>query len=251
MQKEKYTGVIYGRNPVKEWIDSGLNIKVIYVAHGAGQKPVRDILHFCEQQSVPVQRVTPQDLLRITNSRKHQNVAARVELPGYVELNEIFSRAQERAESPLFVILDGITDPHNLGAILRSADAAGVHGVIIPKDKAVGLTAAAVKASAGAAAYCPVVQVTNIVRIIDELKERRIWITGLDQDAEKSYEQIDWKGPTALVMGSEGRGIRRLVRDSCDFIASIPMYGHINSLNVSIAAALCMFEARRQRTRSE
>ena len=249
MTKEKHTGVIYGRNPVLEWIDSGLGIKVMYVSRDAGQKPVRDILQFCDQKSVPVQRVTPHDISQIAGTHKHQNVAARVELPGYAELDELFIRADNRAEAPLIVILDGITDPHNLGAILRTADAAGVHGVIIPKDKAAGLTPSAVKASAGAAAYCPVVQVTNIVRTIKELKQRRLWITGLDQEGEQTFEHIDWCGPSALVMGSEGRGIRRLVRDSCDFFASIPMHGHINSLNVSVAAALCMFEARRQRIR--
>lgn len=248
MSKDKHTGMIYGRHPILEWMDSGLGIRLLYVCRDAGQKPIQRILNFCKEYSVPVKRVSSHDITRITGSRKHQNVAAQVNLPGYVDLDTLFIRSHERDEPPLFVILDGVVDPHNLGAILRTADAAGVHGVIIPKDNAAGLTAAVVKASAGAAAYCPVVQVTNIARTIKELQKHGLWITGLDQDGDQSYSDIDWHGPVALVLGSEGKGIRRLVRESCDFIAAIPMHGRINSLNVSVAAGLCMFEARRQRT---
>ena len=165
------------------------------------------------------------------NNTHHQGVAAEVKTPSYSEVEDIFQVAAEKKEPAFFAILDGVQDPHNLGAILRSADGAGVHGIIIPKDKAVGMTPAVFKASAGAAAHVPVACVTNLVRIIEELKKKGLWIIGTDQEAESDCFQMDYKGPIAIVLGGEGKGMRRLLREKCDFLASIPMYGKVNSLN--------------------
>jgi 23S rRNA (guanosine2251-2'-O)-methyltransferase len=178
---------------------------------------------------------------------RHQGVAAQVEMPPYAEMDDLFHQAQKRKEAPFFALLDGVQDPQNLGAIIRSADGAGVHGSISPKDNAVGYTPAVLKASAGAAAYVPVVQVTNLVRTMNALKEAGLWLTGTDHTGDRFYTEIDYKGPLGIVMGSEGKGLRRLVLESCDFLAAIPMKGHVNSLNVSVASALMFFEARRQR----
>jgi 23S rRNA (guanosine2251-2'-O)-methyltransferase len=174
-------------------------------------------------------------------------VAARIVLPDYVEIEDILERARAANEPPLIAVLDCVQDPGNFGAILRSADGAGVHGIIIPKDNAAPLTPAVFKASAGAAAHVAIARVTNLTRAISDLQKEGLWFVATDQDAPKLYTEIDLKGPIGLVLGSEGKGVRRLVAEQCDFMARIPLRGQVSSLNVSAAAAVLFFESRRQR----
>lgn len=239
--------VVWGRNPVFEWLESGLVTREIFLSRDAGGRTISEILKVAEQKHIPVKRLHPAKLDQMAGTDKHQNIMAQVDLPDYVELDDIYAIAEQKGEPLLIGILDGVQDPHNLGAILRSADAAGIHGIIIPKDKAVGLTPTVLKSSAGAAAWVPVAVVTNLSRTIDELKDNGVWITGTADDASKSYAESDLKGPTAIVLGGEGKGMRRLVREKCDFLVGIPMHGKVSSLNVSVAAGLLFFEASRQR----
>ncbi len=239
--------VVWGRNPVLEWLDSGLVIKEILLSHDAGGQTIADILKRAEHKHIPIKRLHPAKLDQMAGTDKHQNIMAHVHLPDHAHLDDIYVVAAKKGEPLLIGLLDGVQDPHNLGAILRSADAAGIHGIIIPKDKAVGLTPTVLKSSAGAAAWVPVAAVTNLSRTIDELKDKGVWLTGTADDASKSYTESDLKGPTAIVLGSEGKGMRRLVREKCDFLVSIPMHGKVSSLNVSVAAGLLFYEARRQR----
>jgi len=245
--KNDKKNIIIGRNPVLEWLDAGLKIQRIYLSNEAGHKPIQDILRQADKKRIDVRRVNRFKLEQISGTDKHQNIVAEVTLPEYAEIDDIFAAADKRNQAPLVAILDGIQDPHNLGAVLRSADAAGVHGIIIPKDKAVGITPTVVKSSAGAAAWVPVALVTNLARSMDELKNRGVWITGTDQDGDRLYDEHDYKGPTAIVLGSEGKGMKRLVRERCDFLVQIPMAGHVTSLNVSVAAGLLFFQAQGQR----
>ena len=239
--------IIYGRQPVLEWLEFGLPIKQLILSQEAGGIPIRDILHLAEIRKIDIQRLRASKLEQLAGTEKHQNILAKVDLPSYADIDDIFITAEKKKEPPLIAILDGVQDPHNLGAILRTADAAGIHGVILPKDKAVGITPTVVKSSAGAAAFVPVAPVTNLTRTIEELKKRGLWIAGAADDADKSYSEIDFKGPSAIILGSEGKGMRRLVRENCDFLMRIPMFGRVSSLNVSVAAGLFFYEARRQR----
>ncbi len=241
------TQTIYGRNAVLEWLFSGLPVTLILVSGDIQGPAMQKIKDQARQKKIQIKNVDRLQLAKITGTDNHQGIAARVKTPDYVELDHILNRAKQKNEKPLVAILDGIQDPHNFGAIIRSADGAGVHGIIIPKDKSVSLNPTVIKASAGAAAFVPVTMVTNIARTIDELKKTGFWITGVDQDGDINYTEADYNGALALVLGSEGSGIRRLVRDKCDFLVYIPMYGHVNSLNVSVAAALLFFEVRRQK----
>lgn len=239
--------LIWGRNPVLEWLNHGLAVQEIILSQDAGGSTISDILKIAEQKNIRIKRRHHAQLDQMTGTDKHQNIIAHVQLPDFSELDDIYTAAQKSGEPLLIGILDGVQDPHNLGAILRTADAAGLHGIIIPKDKAVGLTPTVLKSSAGAAAWVPVVAVTNLSRTIDELKEKGLWLTGTADDAPKAYTESDLKGPTAIVLGSEGKGMRRLVREKCDFLVRIPMFGKVSSLNVSVAAGLLFYEARRQR----
>lgn len=238
---------VHGRRPVVEWLESGLAVKQILVAREAAGKPIEDILRLAQQRRVAVQQLDGRKLDQLAQTDKHQGVLAEVELPPYSTLDDILARAQERQEAPLIAVLDGVQDPHNLGAILRTADAAGVHGVVVPKDQAVGMTPAVVKTSAGAAAWMPLVQETNVARFLQEMKKEGFWITGTAEDGDREYHQVDFKGSSIIVLGGEGKGMRRLVREACDFIVRIPMAGRVASLNVSVAAGLLFYEARRQR----
>jgi 23S rRNA (guanosine2251-2'-O)-methyltransferase len=239
--------IIYGRNAVLEWFYSGLPVTQILMTADMQMQTAQKMQELAKQKQIPIKTMNRQQLTQITGSDNHQGIAARVSTPDYVELDDLLLVAEQKKEKPFLAILDGIQDPHNFGAIIRSADGAGVHGLIIPKDQSVDLTPTVIKASAGAAAYIPVVKATNIARVMDELKEKGFWITGVDQDGERNYTEADYNGAIALVLGSEGRGIRRLVREKCDFLVSIPMYGQVNSLNVSVAAALIFFEARKHK----
>ncbi|WP_431804774.1 23S rRNA (guanosine(2251)-2'-O)-methyltransferase RlmB [Halobacillus andaensis] len=177
----------------------------------------------------------------------HQGVAAAVAAYEYSQLDDLFSRAEEKGEEPFFIILDEIEDPHNLGSILRTADASGVHGVIIPKRRSVGLTSTVAKTSTGAIEHIPVARVTNLSRTIDELKEKYVWVIGTDAEGTEDYRQLDGKMPVALVIGSEGKGMSRLTKDKCDWTVSLPMAGKVTSLNASVAASLLMYEVYRKR----
>ena len=241
------TQIIFGRNPVQEWLMAELPVRKVMLAKDVRGLAVRFVEQLAEQRNITIKRLPRQGLSKFVGHDGHQGVAAEIDIPAYLEIDDILKIAETRQEPPLIGILDGIQDPQNLGAILRSADGAGMHGIIIPKDKAAGLGPTVLKVSAGAAVHVPIAQVTNLARSIDELKERGVWIVGTDMDAKDKYTETDFAKATGIVLGSEGKGMRRLVRDKCDFLVSIPMFGKINSLNVSVSAGLLFFQARNQR----
>ena len=221
------------------------SIEEIYVDAGRVDRRMQDLLHAAKAANVRVISVDDQRLDRIVGTRRHQGVIA---LAGELSLARNLDELLDGIDGPpLLLVLDGITDPHNLGACLRVADGAGAHAVIVPKDRAVGLNATAAKVASGAAESVPYITVTNLARTLRELKEREILLIGTSDDVETSLYQADFTGPVALVMGSEGEGMRRLTRETCDVLISIPMFGAVESLNVSVASGVCLFEARRQR----
>ena len=221
------------------------DVKEIYLAEDRKDGCTRDLLKLAEAHNV---RVMPMPMARLdglANGERHQGVVAKVDArQRYLTLDDVLDGLQE---PPLLLVLDGVTDPHNLGACLRVADGAGAHAVIAPKDKAVGLNATAIKVASGAADTVPYITVTNLARSLREMQERGIWVLGAAGEAEKDIYAIDQSGPTAWVLGAEGDGLRRLTRDTCDELARIPMFGAVESLNVSVASGVCLFEARRQR----
>jgi len=243
MQDNK--NIIIGRNPVMEALRAGREIDKLIVGKGA-EGSIKKIVGMAKDKRIPITYAEKSALDRIAGGGTHQGVAAQVSSYAYAEVEDIFAAAEKKGEAPFIIILDNLEDPHNLGAIMRTAEAAGAHGIIIPKRNAVGITETVAKASAGAVEYLPVAKVTNISQTIEKLKERGVWVAACDM-GEKMYYETDLKGSIALVVGSEGAGISRLVREKCDFIVSIPMLGHINSLNASNAAAVLIYEIRRQR----
>ena len=239
--------VVYGINPVLEALRAGRVIS-LRVGNRGGER-IRELVTLASARGIRVQRVAPDLLDRAAGGGVHQGVVADVE-----EAAADYSIAElVRGASgvPLIVVLDGIEDPHNLGAILRTADAAGVDGVVMQSRRSAALGGAAAKASAGAVAHVKIAQVVNVARALEELKDAGVWTVGLAGEASTSYDDIDLKGPSAIVLGAEGTGLRRLVRERCDFLAAIPMSGHVGSLNVSVAAGITLFEAVRQRRRKE
>ncbi len=238
--------IIIGRNAVLEAFRSGKTIDRLFVLSGCEDGPVKSILREAKKTDAVVSFVNGQKLDQISNSTKHQGVVAYAAAYEYAQLEDIFAKAKEKGEDPFIILLDGIEDPHNLGAIIRTANLCGAHGVIIPKRRAAGLTATVAKASAGALNYTPVVKVTNMTATIKELKERGLWFVCADMDGTVLYD-LDLKGPIGLVIGNEGEGVSRLVREACDYVASIPMKGDIDSLNASVAAGILAFEVVRQR----
>ncbi|HOJ10554.1 MAG TPA: 23S rRNA (guanosine(2251)-2'-O)-methyltransferase RlmB [Clostridiales bacterium] len=240
--------IIEGRNPVIEAVKSGRSINKILISKGEKEGSINYLVAIASEKKIVVQEVERAKLDKLSITGAHQGVIAFVSPIDYVELEDILEIAQSSGQQPFILILDGITDAQNLGAILRTADAAGVHGVVIPKRRAIGLTAAVAKSSAGAVEYVPVARVTNIPQTIEYLKKKNIWVAGTDSAPEnKSFQKSDLKGPIALVIGSEGEGLGRLVKEKCDFIVNIPMKGKISSLNASVAAAIVMYEVLRQR----
>lgn len=239
-------GEIFGRNPVLEALKAGTTINKLIVAKGEQKGSIQEILRLAKEQRVQVQLVERNKLDKMFAGQNHQGVAAQIATADYVDWQDMLQAAKDKGEDVLLVILDELEDPHNLGAILRSVDAVGAHGIIIPKRRAVPLTDGVAKASAGAVEHVPVARVANIAQTIDELKKRGVWVAGASMDGREMYGQ-DLKGPLALVIGSEGKGISRLVSEKCDFLVSIPMRGKINSLNASVAAGLLLYEAYRQR----
>lgn len=236
-----------GRNAVLEALRSGRPLNKLVIAQGAKEGAIRQIYALAKENNIIIQEVDRSKLNAIAGHSGHQGVVAYLAAAEYVEVSDILERAKNKGEDPFVLVLDEITDPQNLGAIIRTAEAAGVHGVIIPKRRAVGLTSVVAKASAGAVSYVPVARATNMARTLDELKNAGLWIIGTDADGEKTFYESDMKGPIAIVTGSEGQGMSRLVRENCDFIVSIPMKGKITSLNASAATALMVYEVVRQR----
>jgi 23S rRNA (guanosine2251-2'-O)-methyltransferase len=247
MEIENRQDIIEGRNPVIEAIKSGRSINKILVAKGEKEGSINYLIALAKERKIVIQNVDRIKLDSVSETGKHQGVIAYVSAKEYVEVDDILRIANEKNEDPFIIILDGIGDAQNLGAILRTADATGVHGVIIPKRRAIGLTAAVARISAGAYEYVPVARVVNIARTIDYFKKKNIWVVGTDSLGEKHYQESDLKGAIAIVVGSEGEGMSRLVSEKCDFVVNIPMKGYINSLNSSVSAALVMYEVLRQR----
>jgi 23S rRNA (guanosine2251-2'-O)-methyltransferase len=237
---------IAGKNPVIEALKSSRDINKILIAEGSQRGQMQQVVKLSKEENVIVQFVPKKKLDQLYEGN-HQGVVAQVAAYEYAELDDLFAAAEKKSEAPFFLLLDEIEDPHNLGSIMRTADATGAHGIIIPKRRAVGLTGTVAKASTGAIEHIPVVRVTNMSRTIEELKERGVWIAGTDASAKEDYRAFDGSIPLALVIGSEGKGMGRIIREKCDFLLSLPMAGHVTSLNASVAAALLMYEVYRKR----
>ena len=237
---------IEGRNAVIEAFRSGRTIDKLYVQDGCKDGPVLTIKREAAKHGTLIKYVARERLDQLSETGKHQGVIAYAAACAYAEVEDILSAAKAKGEAPFLFLLDGIEDPHNLGAIIRTANLAGAHGVIIPKNRAVGLTATVAKASAGALNYTPVARVTNLGQTIEELKKEGLWFVCADMEGTRMYD-LDLKGPVGLVIGSEGNGVGRLVKEKCDFTASIPMRGNIDSLNASVAAGVLAYEIVRQR----
>ena len=245
-QENDETTLVEGRNAVTELLRSGRAVDKLFVAEGM-QGRMGEVVALARQAGVPVIQCDRRKLDGMSQTGSHQGMIAQAAAEEYVDLDELFDRAAAKGEPPLFVVCDSIVDPHNLGAILRSAEAAGAHGVIIPKRRAVGLTATVARASAGASAHIGVHKATNLAATLDALKARGVWIFGAEADGTTDLYTADFAGASALVIGSEGSGIGRLLREKCDFMVSIPMRGQVNSLNASNAAAILLYEAVRRR----
>ena len=237
--------IVYGINPVLEALRAG-RVKQLWIAERRDDR-MRDLLAFATTHGVSPQRVTPDVLTRRSQGGVHQGVVADVDDAADYSLAEL---VQGASGAPLIVVLDGIEDPHNLGAILRTADATGVTGVVVQTRRSAARSGAAAKASAGAVAHVKIAEVVNVARALEELKDLGVWTVGLAGDAATPYDEIDFTMPSAVVLGAEGEGLRRLVRERCDYLASIPMSGHVGSVNVSVAAGVVLFEAVRQRRNS-
>jgi 23S rRNA (guanosine2251-2'-O)-methyltransferase len=245
------TNVLAGLHPVREALRAGRKIEQVQIQQGQGDRRMSDILDLCRRAGVPVHHVPRAALDRLAGGAVHQGVVAIAGGFAYADLDDLLDRMPEPG---LLVVLDGVEDPHNLGAIVRTAYAAGANAVIIPERRAAGITPVAAKAAAGALEHLPVCRVTNISRTLDQLKEKSYWITGLSSEGDvpaevtlKSFREIDYRGGCIIVLGAEGAGLHRLVREKCDWIASIPMTGALGSLNVSVAAGIVLYEAQRQR----
>ncbi|MFC5559539.1 23S rRNA (guanosine(2251)-2'-O)-methyltransferase RlmB [Ureibacillus thermophilus] len=238
--------IIAGKNPVLEALRSGREINKIWISEGVKKSGIKELLDLARERGVFIQYVPKKKIDQLTNAN-HQGIAASVAAYKYAELDDLFQVAKERKEDPFFIILDELEDPYNLGSIIRTADAIGVHGIIIPKRRSVGLTATVAKASTGAIEHVPVCRVNNLAQTVDELKERGLWIAGTDAKGSIDYRKMDAALPLAIIIGSEGKGMSRLLKEKCDFLYSLPMVGHVNSLNASVAAALLMYEVYRKR----
>ena len=244
--EERSGNIICGRNPVLEAVRSGREIDRLLVAHGVSGGSVTAIIAKCRAKGILIKEVSPQKLDYYCGGANHQGVAVMFAAQEYATVGDILASAEERNEKPFIIICDEIEDPHNLGAIVRTAEACGVHGIIIPKRRSASLNATVAKAASGALEYMPVARVTNIANTIDELKSRGIWVFGADMDGE-DYTKTDFDIPCAIVIGNEGSGIGALTAKKCEKIISLPMFGKINSLNASVAAGVLMYGAVRKR----
>ena len=241
---------IEGRNAVLEAFRSGKCVDKLFILDGCQDGPVRTIAREARKKDTIINYVSKERLDQLSETRAHQGVIAQVAAYEYSTVEDILAKAEEKGEPPFLILLDNVEDPHNLGAIIRTANLAGAHGVIIPKRRAVGLTSTVAKTSAGAINYTPVAKVTNLVRTMEELKEKGIWFVCADMGGESMY-RMNLTGPIGLVIGNEGEGVSRLVKEACDFTASIPMKGDIDSLNASVEAGVLAYEIVRQRLASE
>lgn len=244
--KERGSNIICGRNPVLEAVRSGREIDRLLIAHGISGGSVTAIIAKCKAKGVLIKEISPQKLDYYCGGANHQGVAVMLASQEYSSVDYILALADERNEKPFIIICDGLEDPHNLGAVIRTAEATGVHGVIIPERRSASLNATVAKAACGALEYVPVARVTNIASTIDRLKENGIWVFGADMDGE-DYTKTDFDVPCAIVIGNEGKGIGTLTAKKCDKIISLPMLGKINSLNASVAAGILMYETVRKR----
>ncbi|MCR4925024.1 MAG: 23S rRNA (guanosine(2251)-2'-O)-methyltransferase RlmB [Clostridiales bacterium] len=239
--------LIIGRNAVMEVLNSGRAMDTLLVARGERNGSIGKIISECKAKGIVIKEVDEKKLDFMCGQGNHQGVAAYVAAHEYASVDDIFALANERNEQPFIIICDELEDPRNLGAIVRTAETAGAHGVIIPKRRSASLSYAVGKTACGALEYVPVARVGNLASTIDELKEKGVWIYGADMDGE-TWCQTDYSGAVALVIGSEGKGLGRLIKEKCDFIVSLPMKGHITSLNASVAAGIMMYEVSRQRS---
>lgn len=251
--QERTENVVYGVNAVLEALRAGKRqIETITILESARPDRLKSLLEMAREKGVPVHRVPRLDLDRsLGGDARHQGVVARIAAARYADPDELLDQLESKIgtpDPPLVLGLDAIEDPRNMGSILRTAECAGVHGVFIAERRAVGLTSVVAKVAAGALEYVPVARVTNLVRLIDQLKERNIWVVGAAAEAKQSYEEWDWKLPAAIFLGNEGHGLHRLVREHCDTLVRIPVSGRLESLNVSVAAGVLLYEARRQRS---
>ncbi len=242
---------IWGRNPVLETLHSGRKVKRILLADGQREAPpVASIVREAERQHIPVEIVPRARLDQLSRGAVHQGCLALVEERKYISVSDILAYAERKNEPPFLLILDAIQDVNNLGSLLRTAEAAGIHGVIIPEHRAAEINATVVKTSAGATEHLLIAQEANLTRTIDQLKQQNVWVVGLAGEAKTLYHQANLTGPLAIVVGNEGKGIGRLVREHCDLLVKLPMHGHINSLNAAIAGSIALYEALRQREKS-
>ena len=241
-------GLIEGRNAVMEALRAGTAIDKLYIARGESGHALGRIAALAREAGAVVVECDRRKLDAMSETHSHQGVVAQAAVRAYVSVEDILQRAEDRGEPPLLVVCDQISDPHNLGAIIRSAECAGAHGVILPKRRSAGLTAVTAKTSAGAVSYLPVARVPNLPALLKDLKKRGVWVFGAAAGGATSLYEADFRSPAAIVIGSEGDGMGRLVAESCDFLISIPMRGRISSLNASAAAAIVLYEALRQRS---
>ena len=247
-QNSPADGIIEGRNAVIEALRAGTAVDKVYIAKGETDATLGHIASTARGKGIVVVEADRRKLDAMSVTHSHQGVIAVAAVREYASVSDILQSARDKGEAPLVVVCDELSDPHNLGAVIRTAEAAGAHGVIIPKRRSAGLTAIVAKTSAGAVSYLPVARVANLTALLKELKEEGLWVFGTAADGVTSLYQADLKGPAAIVIGSEGDGMSRLVREQCDFLVSIPMRGKVNSLNASAAAAVVLYEAVRQRS---
>jgi 23S rRNA (guanosine2251-2'-O)-methyltransferase len=242
--------LIYGIHPVQEQLRAGRPIERLYLLKGRRDQRVEELVAAATDAGVAIRYEDRLQLERMAGTTHHQGVVAMVGEQGYAELETLVERAQSGSRPPLLVLLDEVEDPHNVGAIIRTAEAAGAQGILIPARRSAGLTPTVVKASAGAVAHLPVARVGNVAQTIDQLKAAKFWVIGLTSEAPTDYTAIDWTAPSVLVAGSEGKGLRHLVKERCDQLASIPLLGRVDSLNVSVAVGIVLYEAVRQRAKA-
>lgn len=240
-------GLVEGRNPVMEALRAGRHLDRILVARGRRHGSLREIVALARGQGIPVQEIDPGRLDAISLTGTHQGIIALGAARGYARLEDILALARQRREDPLLLLLNGVEDPGNLGSLIRSAEGAGAHGVVIPQRRAAGLTAAVGRSSAGAVEYVPVTRVTNMARAVETLKRQGLWVAGADREGPLPYYEADLGGPLAVLVGGEGKGLSCFLRERCDFLVRIPLYGRMSSLNAAVAGAVILFEARRQR----
>ena len=251
-EQAEATDMIWGRHPIYEAFQARRTVRRLYLAQGVKAVDLLTrVLETAQAQGVPVEEVERSALDRLTGTTHHQGVAARVAPLPPADLDGILSNAAGRQEAPLILVLDSVQDPQNLGTLLRTAEAVGAHGVVLPRRRAAGVTGAVIKASAGAVQWLPIAEVINLVRALRELKKRGVWVVGLDMSGQMAYDEVDPGMPLALVVGGESRGISRLALEQCDFVARLPMRGHVESLNAAVAGSIALYHIWRQRMKSK